>query len=220
MRTLRVALPLALLMAAPQALHAQTSQVTVAILPFSAFAIGQDASGLQDALPAMITSEFSERGMVKLVERERIEALMETQGAMVSGQLDEDAALRVGQLAGAQYVVTGQITLTGNMARLDIRLADVETGQVYRSFKETARPDDFLVVVESLADRFLTDLELPERVVLAAELDIPAAATLAFSRGLDYERRGNTARAAEMYERTLELFPEHPDAPAALERIR
>jgi hypothetical protein len=64
----------------------------------------------------------------------------------------------------------------------------------------------------------VTDLHVPERPTIV-ELQIPVAASLAYSRGLDYERRGQRGRAAEMYRHALEVFPQHPNAQAALDRV-
>jgi hypothetical protein len=49
---------------------------------------------------------------------------------------------------------------------------------------------------------------------------IPVPATIAFSRAVDLEDRGERERAIEFYERTLELHPTHRDAQLALQRLR
>ena len=52
------------------------------------------------------------------------------------------------------------------------------------------------------------------------KVSIPVEASFDFSRGLDYEHRGQKDRAAVMYQKALQVFPEHKDAQAALERIK
>ncbi len=49
---------------------------------------------------------------------------------------------------------------------------------------------------------------------------IPVPATIAFSRAVDFEDRGEVEQAIEYYEETLELHPNHRDAQLALQRLR
>jgi hypothetical protein len=49
---------------------------------------------------------------------------------------------------------------------------------------------------------------------------IPVPATIAFSRAVAYEDRGEIEQAIEFYEQTLEIHPGHRDAQLALERLR
>jgi hypothetical protein len=100
---------------------------------------------------------------------------------------------------------------------VDLRLLDVATGTVERSSRQQGPRDEMLDLVTKLADDFTDGLELPARVAEAP--DAPPAAVLLYSRGLDYERRGELDRAAAMYRRALELFPQHEAAAAALERV-
>lgn len=99
----------------------------------------------------------------------------------------------------------------------DLRIIDVESGEIHRTFKKTGRETEFLAVVERLASQFLTDLRLPTRMVAVAA---PPLAVVLYSSGLDYERRSDRQRAAQLYRRALENFPDHADAAAALARIR
>ena len=129
--------------------------------------------------------------------------------------------MRAGKLLGAQYIVTGSVVMDKVDARLDIRLVDVETSLTARSFKEKGKQDDLLTLVEKLADNFTNDLKLPSRAILAeAEAEVPAQAILAYSRGLDFEKRGKKRQAVAMYEKTLQLSPGHGDAQKALARVK
>jgi len=130
----------------------------------------------------------------------------------------DDAAMQIGRLLGAHYIVTGNVALDPRRARLDLRMIDVETGGIVKSVKEPGERDDLLGLAERIAALLVTDLQVPVRTTVA-EVRIPAAASLAYSRGLDYERKGRRDRAAEMFRRALEVFPQHPHAAAALDRV-
>ena len=44
-------------------------------------------------------------------------------------------------------------------------------------------------------------------------------ATVEFSRGVDFEDKGDAAQAIEHYRKALEIHPAHRDAMAAIERL-
>lgn len=220
MRKLRGAALLVALILVPTAAHGQDARVRVAILPFSAATVvlGEDTQALSAVLTGMIATELSERSALTVVERGEVDALIESRQLALSGRLGPDVEVQLGQLLGAQYVVTGSVVFEREQARLDIRLVDVETGEATNAFKEKVGRDNFLDAVETLAARFTENLNVAPRAVAVA--DAPPAAKLAFSRGLDYERRGMEDRAAGMYQRVLELFPDHEGAKTALSRVR
>ena len=72
----------------------------------------------------------------------------------------------------------------------------------------------------ALADEFGQQLNLVPPSNRPAMEPIPVPATIAFSRALDFEDRGEVDRAIQEYERTLELHPSHRDAQLALQRLR
>ena len=49
---------------------------------------------------------------------------------------------------------------------------------------------------------------------------VPTAALEAYSRGLYYQDRGDTSRAARYYEQALEIWPQYTDVCVALHRLR
>jgi TolB-like protein len=193
--------------------------VRIAVVGLNAASIGggHDHAAIAENLTSMMMSELGNRGAIELIERHRVADLLEQRYASATGQIDDRAAIEIGSMLGADYIVRGGVTFAGQDARFDLRIMHVETGQIHRTFKQTGRQRDFLAIVESVGNQFLTDLRLPERV---AEVVVPPAAVLAYSRGLDFERRGERQRAAAMFQRALELFPAHPTASAALTRVR
>lgn len=205
---------------AAQDASAQAAAVpTVAVLDFSGISLspGEDAAAVGASLAGMITTELAERPEVRVVDRQRIQELIQRRQLNLSGRVDDAQAMRLGQLLGAQYIVVGQVTLDPKRARLDIRLLDVSTGAIERAAKEQGSRDEFLDIVDRIANAFTADLKLP--VVAGPAPAAPADAILAYSRGLDYERRGMRDRAAEMFRKALELFPRHAGAAEALERV-
>lgn len=221
MRTRRF-LPLALLLAIPLQLRAQDPAPTVGVLELRATTIvKEDVSSIGGVLTDMMITELSDRQEIRLVERQQLEEVMKRLQLSQSAMLSDAQVAEIGRLVGANYMVIGGVFLDPKTARFDVRLVDSETSEVYRASKKTGKREDFLTLVEQLADEFTTNLKVPVRAVAAADApQASVAATLAYSRGLDYAKRGKTAEAQAMFARALELFPEYQDARAALERIK
>lgn len=193
---------------------------TVAVIGIGAFSVTlEDATALGRGLEDMITTELADRPEVRTVDRLAIEEVLRRQQVSVGATgISDEAAIQIGRLLGANFIVRGNAALDRTTARLDLRMIDVETSAVVKSVKERGDREELLDLAERIAELLVTDLELPERPATLT-VQIPVAASLAYSRGLDYERRGRRDRAEEMYRRTLEVFPQHPHAQAALDRV-
>jgi TolB-like protein len=218
---LATGLSMALVSARPAPVQAQDVP-RVAVLDFTGFMMGDGnaAVSLGKAIAAMLVTEFSGREGIQVIERAQLNEMLREQDLALSGRLDESSAVEIGKLLGVQYVVTGQATdIVGNL-RMDIRAIDVETSEIVAVLKMSDRTTELLSVVVALADEFGEQLNLVPPSQRAAVESIPVPATIAFSRAVDLEDRGDTERAIEFYERTLELHPSHRDAQLALERLR
>lgn len=219
--TLTRAVSAALVLSSSAAPAASQAVPTVAVLDFNAFSVSlEDASAMGKGIAAMLTSELSERPQVRIVDRQQIEEVLKRQelGVAVGSAVSDEVAVRAGRLLGADYVVSGSVAVDSRNARIDLRLIDVETSAIERTAKTSGKRDDLLSMVGRVADDFTKDLRVHERPAVIA-VEIPARSALAYSRGLDYEKRGEKSRAADMYRQAIQLFPQHPDAQQALHRV-
>lgn len=220
MRTLRFLASLFLIVF-PATAAAQAKPV-VAVLPFgfASTSSGVDTEALGSALTDIVMAEFGKAANIALVERTLVEDILKKQKLLLSGRVSDEEAVRAGRLLQAQYVVAGSVLMIGKESQLSVRIVDVETSGHARNAGRRGKTDELLSVAEGLLREFTTDLNLPVRALAQAQVEIPAAATLAYSRGLDYEKRGRKQQAAAMYQKALELAPGHADAKAALDRVR
>jgi curli biogenesis system outer membrane secretion channel CsgG len=196
---------------------------TVAVLDFNSFMMGEDggaAVNLGKAITAMLVTEFSSRPGIKVIERAQLNDMLREQDLVLSGRVDESSAIQIGKLLGAQYVLLGQASSIVDNLRMDIRAVDVETSEVVAVLKKSDKTSQLLSVVVSLADEFGEQLHLTPPSDRPAVEPIPVAATIAFSRAVDYEDKGDIDHAIEFYRRTLKIHPNHRDAQLALERLR
>jgi TolB-like protein len=195
---------------------------TVAVLDFTSFMMGDGgaAVNLGKAITAMLVTEFSSREGIQVIERAALNDMLREQDLVLSGRVDESSAIEIGKLLGAQYVLLGQASSIVDNLRMDIRAVDVETSEIVAVLKKSDRTSELLSVVVQLADEFGEKLNLVPPSQRPAMESIPVPATIAFSRAVDFEDRGELEQAITFYERTLELHPTHRDARLALERLR
>jgi curli biogenesis system outer membrane secretion channel CsgG len=221
--TIVLAALLAAVPAGVRPLPAQAQDLpTVAVLDFTSFMMGDGgaAVNLGKAITAMLVTEFSGRPGIRVIERARLNDMLREQDLVLSGRVDESSAIEIGKLLGAQYVLVGQASSIVDNLRMDIRAVDVETSEIVAVMKKSDKTSELLSVVVQLADEFGQRLNLVPPTQRPAIESIPVPATIAFSRAVDFEDRGELEQAIRFYERTLEIHPTHRDARIALERLR
>lgn len=193
---------------------------TVGILDFTGFMLTDPASSasLGKAVSAMLITEMSGREGIRVIERQDLRRLLEEQALAVSGMVDDDTAIEIGRLLGAQYMVFGSATISGEM-RLDMRAVDVETSEILEVQKLVGAPEELLDILVRASDRFSERLSLAPPSERAAMQEIPIRATIEFSRGVDFEDKGDTTQAIEHYRAALAIHPTHREAQRALDRL-
>lgn len=221
--TLFAAVLTAVVLAVQEAPAQGTTDVpTVAVLDFTGLMLGEagNSVAIGKAVSAMLVTEFSGRDGMRVVERARLNDLLTEQRLALSGRVEESSAIEVGKLLGVQYVIYGQITSIADNLRLDIRATDVETSEVVSVLKKNDKTEELLGVVVWIADEFSKKLSLTPPSGRPSMEPIPVRATIEFSRAVDFEDKGDTAKATEHYQKVLEIYPNHRDAQRALERLR
>jgi len=72
-----------------------------------------------------------------IVDRSTLEAIRKEQNFQMSGDISDASAVSIGNLLGANIVITGNITRTGTSQRLSIRALNVTTAQIVTMVRET-----------------------------------------------------------------------------------
>ncbi|MFO8047516.1 MAG: CsgG/HfaB family protein, partial [Desulfosudaceae bacterium] len=166
---------------------------TLAILPFENNSVtgAEQLAPLCNGLPVMLMTELSnaDTKAFKLIEREKIKALLDEISLGQSGAIDSATAVKVGKLLGAQSIAFGAFMAMGKMMRIDTRLIEVETGEVIMAASISGQTDNFLVLLRDLAARLARSMQvsLAEQKT-GSKSDIEAA--VLFARGVDAMERG------------------------------
>lgn len=179
----------------------------------------QDLSRLGVGLAMMLTTEMSRNDRVTMVERDQIQDIVAEHRLNLSGMVDPSTAAEVGRLLGAKYVLLGGFTDVFSNLRIDVRVVDVETGRIIRAQEQTSERENLFRSVSRLAEALFRDLELQPAGPTPQPAPVPARAVIFFSRGVGYEDAGDSAQAAAMYRRALEIHADYADARERLARI-
>lgn len=84
-------------------------------------------------LMVFVENAFVNIGKVRVVDRKNIEQIMEEYKFQASALTDENTAVEIGKLSGADIIVIGSINYVGKMYYLNIKLINVETGEIIGS---------------------------------------------------------------------------------------
>lgn len=221
-----LAIGMAVGLAAP--LAAQDTRPGIAVLPINnGGSYGQDAENfeaLEVGLQQMLTTEFAANAALRVVDRRELRRLMEEQDLGASGRVDPATAARIGKLVGARYMVKGSFIDFYGDFRLDLEVVNVETSEIVRTQQVRKKRDELFAIVVEGAQSLTRGLSLPPLPRQAAReresRQVPTEAVQLYSRALLYADRGNTERAAELFNQAIERFPEYTEARQALQQLR
>jgi len=151
-------------LAAPALVLAQAKPV-VAVLYFDNNSIGKDRGdfdGVGKGMAELIINDLAANPNMRVVERERIQALVTEQGLVKSGAIDPQTAIRLGKIVGAQYMITGAFMSMGNgNVVLTARTINVETSAIGNPTRVNAKGDDVLAMITQLNDKMVADMKIP-----------------------------------------------------------
>jgi len=110
---------------------------SVAVLPFALHA-GENLAYLQDGLRDMLASRLAANAGVVIVERSRVDGLLQAPGTVL--QLQEAQALA--QELGADYVISGSLTSLGGAISIDATVFPADAGSRGLSFYASAAQEN------------------------------------------------------------------------------
>lgn len=185
----------ALLVVNALAIAAPATKPTVAVLYFDYEGKNEELGLLRKGLAQMLISDLAGDERYEVVERDRLQALLDELKLNQSKKIDRSTANRMGKLLGARFLVLGgYFDLMGRL-RVDARVVEVETGKVVKSIGAFAAPDEFIEIERKLAgdlSKALADLvgEAPRKPPLGRgrRPTIRRPAKLLLKTALDYSK--------------------------------
>lgn len=162
-------------MVLPSIATAQAEKPVVAVLYFDNNSIGKDRAdydGLGKGIADLLITDLAGNPNVTVVERERIQQVLQEHQLIKAGAIDNQTAVEVGKIVGAQYMITGGFINTGKgQMVLTARAINVKTSQITNPEKVMSKDDDALGLVAQLSAKMQKDMRLPAlRVGDASEM--------------------------------------------------
>ena len=177
---------------------------TVAVFPFRY--TGQDSTlrPLERGLAALVVSDLSHVRSLRLVERERLQALLDEMRLTSSGRVDPATGARSGHLVGAGQVVQGQFQDSPNAGvRLDAAMVRATDAQVAATGSGQNQLSMLFDLEKSVVFQLLSKMGVPltpaESIAISERPTRDIQAFLLYSRGLEAQDRGDFAAASESF---------------------
>jgi TolB-like protein len=206
----------------------QDTRPGIAVLMFeNGGSIGQDKEnfdGLQRGIPGMLISELAANPGVRLVDREQVQRLLDEQNLGAGGRVEPQTAAKIGKLVGARYVIYGTFIDFYGDFRIDARLVNTETSEIVKVEADRMQRDHLFDLIRAVAQKLMKDANLPPLPKQVSDQrmsrQIPTDALTYYSRALLYQDRGQRDRAAEMFQKAIDVFPDYTEAQEGLRRVK
>lgn len=103
------------------------SRLSVAVLSFES---NDGAANLVDSVTEKLITHLVNLRRFRVIERSALDKIMEEQKLGLTGFVDDDLAVKVGKLAGADVIILGRINLDPGFAKVNARGIDTETSEL------------------------------------------------------------------------------------------
>lgn len=187
---------------------------TLAILYFENNSVTDHEAmdGLSKGISAMLVTDLMGTPGLRIVERERVQFLMDELKMQKSEYYDQTSGVKVGRLLGAHNLLLGSFSKIDNKKiRIDARLVKTETGEVIKSDKIEGNSDDLARLQNDLAAKVASWMGV-ELAANPQEDEQPIGAVLAYTRGLNLEDEMQLSAAYEAYKQALAVDPDFEGA--------
>lgn len=174
------------------------------------------------ALASLLIADLQESEHLRVLDRQHLADILQEERLSNSDLADASTRLQVGRRLGANYMIFGSYIILGDTTILDVRMDNVETGEVAQGANLKGDTAAMRTLSRQLAVNFLKGLD--EKMAKIEEADIaqlggpPPEAIRYFSEGLDLEHRGLYQQAVERYTQALTVYPQYSEAKKHLEK--
>jgi TolB-like protein len=181
---------------------------TLGVLYFNNKTGLEDLNALQKGMAIMLITDLAKVDKLQVVERIKMQALLDEMNLGTSGLVDPGTAPKVGKMLGAYYLSTGDIAL-GKMAQLNINpvLVDVPFETVTPLTATSGNSQDIFRMEKEVLFGIIKQMKVylspKEREELNKPLAASSVAALAFFAGVDLSDKGKYTEAARMYEKAV-----------------
>ncbi len=177
----------------------------VAVLPLANDTGDEKLAWMAGGISDLLDTHFSESAGVRIIETTRVNDTL-ADLRLDPGSLDDRSAAKLGELLGADKLLTGAIRPTADQLRIDTRLLDVASLRASSLAVQSTR-DEPLALVGRLAGEIRTALSLKPALEQPIELSSSVEAVAAYTQGRAALGRGDTNTATPLLETAVAADP-------------
>lgn len=208
-----------------QSLGTTSTPNSIAVLYFDNKSGHEKLNALQKGMAVMLITDLSKVDQIQVVERVRMQALLDEMELGASGLMDSNTAPKVGKLLGASYVTSGDI-LGGATQDILIDTAVLEilfetltrqpiaSGSLEELFKLEKE------ILFNIIDQMKVTVSPAQRKELEKPISASTAALLALFLAIDHSDKAQYGEAAKLYEQALFEDPNLDIARNALQELK
>ena len=219
-----MAMPLAIVSAGAQS--TASTRPTVAVMYFTNGAISNNAeyAPLSKGLAEMMITELSANTNIRVVERDRLQALLAEQDLGATGRVEKETAAKIGKTLGALHMLMGSFVIDRKQRiRMDIRAINTETSELEYATSVTGKADNMLELLGDLGSKLNAGLKLPavqagfqQGAAVGAKGPNQLRSMMLISRALEAEDKKNSTQAVALYKEAVQANPNNARAKTLL----
>jgi TolB-like protein len=190
-----------------------SERITVGVLDFTLNSNDKSLEPYRRGLTDMFITELQKIPELQVVERTRLDAVMEELG---TAEHDKIGPTKTGRLMGAQTLFYGSFSAFGKMMRLDGRLVRMETGKILAAggvISATSEIDAKKIfrMVGEVSEKIAGQIKANHKMLVADNF---------YSKGRTAEEESDRDGAIRHYRQALQYYPDHKFSRKALERLQ
>jgi TolB-like protein len=220
----------------------KTKKITLAVLYFdNNSVVNKDKmEPLKKGIADMLITNLSKIKAFRVVERERLNDVMEELRLDQTNAVDQSTAQKMGKLLGAQTLLLGSfVNFFGDKIRVDLRIVETETGLTLKAEEITDDVDDLFDIINDLTVKVSKELDIQLTADEKSDLDLKRGAvnvesSLYYAQAVEKEDEarekykngdkqgaiGIYKTAIGLYELALQKNPNLTDASVKLGNLR
>lgn len=148
------------------------SRLGIAVMPIE---VKGELSSFGGALTDKMVSQLVNLRRFKVIERTALDKVLQEQQLQVSGVVDDETAVKVGRVAGADAIVIAGVVQHGSGSKVNVRVIDTETSEtIVARGEQVAGNDveDFEKAIDDLAIMIYNELPIVEGFIVSADKDV------------------------------------------------
>lgn len=184
----------------------------VAVLYFKNMGNNTELDPLQKGLTDMLITDLSKANQLQVIERARLQKLLEEMGLGTTGLVDETTAPRVGKLLGAAKIINGVfLDLNSEKLQVNANITNIKSGEFNNTGSLLHNLDNFFYMEKALVYKILREMDIrltqEEKDAIRKVPTENLMAFMTYCKGMDYEDREMYQEANDAFQKAVQLDP-------------